>query len=225
MESGSNPELSSANPLLPYKLGTLEYSGLQGKPITKSGVRILRPPEFEALRKAASRPCWYGCQGSEGQAILDLLLFTGMRYVEAQRFQAHPDWYSSPFIYLPEEAVEKHKRKQLERWIRLNTPGGQAVERFLLGKTKVPSWWTWTDALGRWATDAHIDPVGLGPKTTRKTWESWLAYFYLRDNPNAMNLILLSQGHTGGTSIAHYLNMPFTAEDRKGMEPLVSGWI
>lgn len=208
---------SEANSLLSQKLGTLE----DPRPITKSGVRILRPDEYQRLWEAASRPVWYGCEGSDGQIILDALLKTGLRYVESQRFQRKSEWFDRRFIYLPKEAVEKHKRKQLDRWVRLNVSGVRAVESFLLIGSKVPSWWTWTDALKKWASAGGLDPIGLGPKTTRKTWESWLIFSY----PEHWLQILLSQGHTSATSINHYLNLPFLEEDKEAMKPFVQGWI
>ncbi|GAH15823.1 unnamed protein product, partial [marine sediment metagenome] len=57
-------------------------------------------------------------------------------------------------------------------------------------------------------------------KTTRKTWESWLMFFY----PQRAMEIALSQGHTTVTSLQHYLGMPFTEVDRVEMAQFVEGW-
>ena len=65
-----------------------------------------------------------------------------------------------------------------------------------------------------------LDPGGLGPKTFRKTWESWLVSSY----PERLAEITMSQGHTILTSMGHYLNMPFTPEDKQGIRPYVEGF-
>jgi hypothetical protein len=45
-------------------------------------------------------------------------------------------------------------------------------------------------------------------------------YYY----PERRLEIVLNQGHTDATSIKHYLNMPFTNEDKVAMGEYVSGW-
>lgn len=190
------------------------------KPILKGGVRILRPREYEALRGAAARPVKRGERHLQNATLLDTLLLTGMRYVEAQRLQRHPEWFDGNFIHLPSEAQLKVKCKQRERWIRLSSMG-KAVLPYFFKTRPLPSWKAWTLNLERWAELAGLDPAGLSPKTTRKTWESWL----VTCNPQHLALICLSQGHTEMTSLQHYLNMPFTEVDRLEMRKWVEGWI
>jgi len=185
-------------------------SGLM--PILKGGVRILRPCEYELLRKGTGKLV--------NQVRLDALLLTGLRYVEAQRLHEHPEWFDGKFIHLPEYAQLKAKRKQRERWVRLN-PQGQQILPFFFKGPPLPSWKSWTEAIRRWAVKAGLDPAGLGPKTTRKTWESWLVSTY----PERLTEIFLSQGHTELTSLKHYLNLPFTEVDRLEMRKWTLGWI
>ena len=181
-------------------------------PILKSGVRILRPREYETLRQGAKK--------LENHVRLDTLLLTGLRYVEAQRLCKNPEWFDGRFIHLPEYAQKKAKRKQRERWVRLN-PQGQQILPFFFKGPPLPSWKAWTLNLERWAVRAGLDSSGLGPKTTRKTWESWLVTCY----PDRVTEVFLSQGHTELTSLKHYLNLPFTEVDRLEMKKWVSGWI
>jgi len=186
---------------------------MEEKPIVLMGVRILRPWEANALIRAIKKPDY--------QIMFKALLFSGMRYVEMQRFQRHPEWFDGKHIHLPREAVKKAKRKQKERWVRLNPRGEEVISAFLRLNKSLPTWQTWRENLRRWGESAGLDPVGLSPKTTRKTWESWLAFYY----PQHLHLILLSQGHTALTSIQHYLNMPFTERDKMEMREFVEGWV
>jgi integrase len=181
------------------------------EPIRKFGVRVLRADEYQLLRQGGS---------SESERTqMDALLYTGMRYIEAQRFQENPAWFNPDgFVFLPREAIFKSKRHQLERWVKLNEIGKSILPLFLKGK-KLPSWQVWADRLKRAAIRVEFDPVGLGSKTMRKTWESWLVASY----PNRLTEILLSQGHTAITSVGHYLNMPFLAEDKAAIRPYVEG--
>lgn len=190
-------------------------------PIIKSKVRVLRPDEYAALADASLAPGWDGCRVGDGRVLLDTALHTGMRYVELQRFQWHGSrWFDGKFVFLPQEAIQKHERRQLERWVKLSTKGIETVAAFLRCSTMFPSWWAWTDALRRWAKNIGLDPQGLGPKTTRKTKESWLMATY----PEHWMEIVLSQGHTAKTSLSHYLNMPFLPEDKERMRPYLAGY-
>ena len=91
----------------------------------------------------------------------------------------------------------------------------------LFFKTKqLPTSEVWRENLERWAANVGLDPIGLGPKTTRKTWESWLTVTY----PERFNEIILSQGHDPKTSLTHYLNLPFLQSDKDRMKPWVNGF-
>jgi len=46
-------------------------------------------------------------------------------------------------------------------------------------------------------------------------------YYY----PDKAIQIIMSQGHTGEIALKHYLNMPFTDNDKREMEQYVNGWI
>ncbi|MCK4364975.1 MAG: hypothetical protein KAW45_02885 [Thermoplasmatales archaeon] len=69
------------------------------KPLLKEGTRILRPYEYKLLYNAVPK--------KDYKTMLNTLLLTGMRHVEAQRFQQHPEWFDDNFIYLPDEAEKK----------------------------------------------------------------------------------------------------------------------
>ena len=183
------------------------------QPIILHHTRVLRPKEWRALLT--------GCPKIEYKTILQTLLYTGMRYVELQRFQRNPQWFDGEFVHLPEEASRKVMRTQKERWVRLNNQGRMMVQFFITVKTSVPTYVSWNANLKCWARRAGLDDVGLSVKTTRKTWESWLMFYY----PQQMPLITLSQGHTQLISLQHYLNMPFTEADRIEIRNFVEGWV
>lgn len=197
----------------------------------RTGVRILRPDECKRLINVIPK--------QDYKTIYRAMLFSGMRFVELQRFQKHPSWFDSEFVNLPHDAVHKHKRTQLERSVRLNPIGRMAIEHFLKLKIHMPSYQSWNKNLARWGFHAELHgsesfinikhknkPTeyvcqGLSVKHTRKTYESWLVYYY----PNRITEIILSQGHNQITSIQHYLNMPFNEHDKLDMKEFVEGWI
>jgi len=183
------------------------------RPILVNGTRIFRPCEAIHLLK--------GIRKRRHETQFKALLLSGMRYVEAQRLFMNPEWFDGQFIHLPSMAVKKSKRKQRERWIRLNPLGREVVRNFLELNSNLPTWQTWGENLRRWAKKTGLEHSGLSPKTTRKTWESWLVYYY----PDKLTNIVLSQGHTVLTAIQHYINMPFTDDDKNGMREFVEGWI
>ena len=174
----------------------------------KSQVRILRPAEYEAIRQVVK----------PDQAImLDGLLLTGMRYIEARKFQQHAEWLEGKFVHVP---TLKVKAKQKERWIRLSNYAQQTIPLFLKG-TKLPGKATFDKNLKRWSQKAGIDSIGLCAKTTRKTMESWLVFYY----PDRIVNIMQSQGHDTLTSLEHYLNLPFDNADKEAMKKWLDGWI
>ena len=183
------------------------------RPIIRMGTRILRPKEFKQLLS--------GCPKTDYRTMLQCLLYTGVRYIELKRFQSFPSWFDGDFLHLPHEASRKKMRTQRERWVRLNQPGKMIVEYFTKIKTPVPTYVSFNANLKCWAKRSGLDPTGLSVKTTRKTWESWLMFYY----PQQVASITLSQGHTAITSIQHYVNMPFTETDKLEMKNYVEGWI
>jgi len=184
------------------------------KPILKVNVRILRPLEYDRLREAI--PKMYH------QIFLDTLLYTGMRYVEAQRFQEYSDWYDKETrtIHIPSQGSKKRKRKMKDRYVHLNQAGSNTISLFLKLKKDLPSRPIWYQDLRRWAEYAGVDKKGICPKMTRKTWESWLFIAY----PKATVQISMSQGHTQLTAMKHYLNLPFTDMEREEIKKRVAGW-
>jgi len=179
--------------------------------------RIFRPYEIDRILN-------FGCLKLDHKTMLLTLLYTGMRYVELQRFQKHPGWYSGSdgFIHLPSfKAQKKVKRKQPDRWVRLNNQGKQAVEYFLNLDRPLPNYNGWNANLKCWCKRAEINPIGVSVKSTRKTYESWLMFTY----PTRIMDIVGSQGHTTTISIQHYVNMPFTEEDKVGIKRYTEGWI
>jgi len=184
---------------------------------TKTGreTRIFRPREIEQLLK-------YGIPKIEHKTMFRALLYTGMRYVEMQRFQRYPGWFDGEFIHLPAfRASRKVKRKQPDRWVRLNNQGRQVIEYFNELGRNLPGYKGWNMNLETWCKRAEIDSSGVSAKSTRKTWESWLLFMY----PTRVLDIVNSQGHTTTVSIQHYCNMPFTEEDKVGIQRYVEGWI
>ena len=71
-----------------------------------------------------------------------------------------------------------------------------------------------------WARRGGLTEVGLSSKTLRKTWESWLMFYY----PKRVMEIALSQGHNTVTSLQHYLGLAFTEIDRMEMKEFIDGW-
>jgi integrase len=210
--SGSMPNYNPTDFKRPVLKGRVTINKKTGKEYDNR-IRIFRPKEFELLVK--------GCKKVEYQTMLEALLYTGTRYVELQRVQENPDWFDGEFLHLPYDAVKKDKRTQYERWVRLNQQGRTTLKFFLRLGTKLPSYQSWSMNMKRWARNVGMETKWLSSKCTRKTWESWLMFYY----PNQLPAIALSQGHTQLTSLQHYTNLPFSEGDKNEMKKYVGGWI
>jgi len=178
--------------------------------ILKNGVRLLRPSEYRMLHEAIPK--------IENRDKLDALLFTGCRYSELRWLKSHESFVRSNTILMPSR---KAKARHKERYIRLNAQGQRAVAFFLRSSRNLPTAVTWLENLKRWAEKAGIGSEGISCKTTRKTWEAWLATMY----PNNFTQIFLSQGHTEKVSLEYYLMLPYTTEDKEQMRIYTDGWL
>jgi hypothetical protein len=181
--------------------------------IYKSNTRILRPYECKLLVDNIPKLDYVN--------KFEALLYSGMRYIEVQRLYRHPEWFNGEIIHLTKKAIKKKKATVSERYVHLNPVGRRAVSHFLKSKTPLPDYSTWRENLKRWMINAKLYPDYMSPKTTRKTYESWLVTYY----PEKFNQIFLSQGHNQLTALRHYLNLPFTEKDKLEMKTFVDGWI
>jgi integrase len=181
--------------------------------ILKSGVRILRPQELRKLIDAIPK--------NEYKEKFEALLYTGARYVEIQRIYKNPTSFQGNSIHITPDMSKKRKMKYTERYIRLNPQGQRAVMYMLRSRKPYPRNSAWNENLKRWAKRAGIDDQGICPKTTRKTWESYLVTSYSQ----SLEYIFLSQGHHTLTALKFYLMIPFTDEEKKEIKYFTDGWI
>ena len=177
----------------------------------KFEVRILRPSEWEILRDNLD---------INMKRICTSPMVTGMRYAELQRFRENPDWLDGRFIYLPRGSMMKVKAKQEERAIRLSDIGKTFISDLFPAPHPLPELPAFDTKLRR-LSKRIIEGPPVNNKTFRKTWESWLVFYY----PDKVLQIALNQGHTTVTQYEHYVNIPFEEYDRKEMRKWVEGWI
>ncbi len=195
--------------------------GVIVKIIMKQGIRIFRPSELDSLIDGVVNICTKRSCEYMWFEILNALLYTGMRYVELQRFAGHKEWFdkTTMSIYLPKEASRKKKRTMPDRYVYLSSQGVVIVDNFLRRVKKVPQLRSANWILKK-ASEKTIGSKGVSVKSFRKTWESWLVVSY----PNSIPLISMSQGHTELVSLKHYLNIPFSKEDIKEIKVRTAGW-
>lgn len=107
-----------------------------------------------------------------------------------------------------------------QRDIHLTPAGREVVASFVNLVEPLPAYATMNENIKRWGDIANIDTQGLCVKSFRKTWESFLTFYY----PEKQTLICMSQGHSSITAVKHYLNMRFDERDKLEMRSLVEGW-
>lgn len=180
----------------------------------KNGIAIFTPENYEKLRDKMR---------IKHRVLSDFLLMTGMRYVEAKKVKKQ--WYNknAKKIHLPREADAKPKRTTPDRYVHLSTAGKRAVDRYFEEEYKFPTYIAFDQILKRIGKQTGFLEKGktISVKSFRKTWESWLVAIY----PERQATIALNQGHTSTTAMIHYLNIGFSAEERKQISEQVSGWM
>lgn len=185
--------------------------------IWKQGAQILNPEEYENLR---------GELNINHRLIFDGLLFTGMRGEEFWRFVANPNWFQPDrqYIGLTREAIKKTQTRYKERSVMLSNMGTRAirdlVDAIRRGEIKQISRMGWGEDIKRAALKAKLEPKGIVPKMTRKTWVSWLMVTYPEDGLR----VAASLGHDLRTMQEHYLSLPFSKSEMEQIRPYVIGW-
>lgn len=182
--------------------------------IKVKGIRILGPFEVDQFLAAIPK--------DHHKTMFEVLLWSGIRYVELQRLHEHPEWYwpNRRNIHLPEQAQKKAKRRQLERDIHPIPPQLESIMRYFFKGPKPPSRQAWDQNMGRWARLAGMKPEGFSSKTTRKTIESWMVTAGI-----PVTTICLRQGHDSVTSMRHYQGLPFTDAEKREIKKRLAGWI
>ena len=195
------------------------------------GIRILSPFDYDKLYEVIPK--------KHHQTILDVCLWTGMRYVEVQRLHEHPEWImkNRNCIHLPEEAQRKALRRQMQRYIYPIPPQLTSILPYFFDNPSPPTIEGWNQNLKRWAVKAGIVEVdqfhkygnsklktitgmkGISAKTTRKTIESWMFAIRVPENE-----ICLRQGHDRATSLKHYQGLPFTPYEKLEIRTRLSSW-
>ena len=184
------------------------------EPIYVKGVRILSPVEYDMFVSNIDKP-YHRTQ-------FDINFWSGMRYVEFQRFYKHPEWHMKErrAIHLPEEAVHKAKRKILERYIYPIPPQIESILSYFHKNPQPPVNKVCNENYKRWALKSGFEPKGFTTKMTRKTIESWMV---TADIP--LNVICLRQGHDMVTSMNHYQGLPFSDSEKADIKKRLAGWI
>jgi integrase len=180
---------------------------------TKGEIKILTPAEYQKLRAAVPK--------DDYKTILEVLIVTGMRYIEVCRLYDNHDWYneSRNIIHLPPEAQRKHKRTQQERTIQpLPAMWSHVMKNFFNG-VKPPVESSWNRDVQRWATKAGLNPYGISAKTTRKTLESWMISAGILESTTC-----LRQGHDSLTSMRHYQNLAFSDDEKRDIRKQLADW-
>lgn len=176
-------------------------------------IRILVPSEYRNIRNAIPKDLH--------KTIFDVLLITGMRYIEVLRLYDNPDWYNEKrnLIHLPETAQKKHKRKQLQRTIHpLPSMFNYIMKDFFNGR-KPADESNWNRLLRKYAETAGINPYGISAKTTRKTIESWSIAAGILEST-----VCLKQGHDSLTSMKHYQGLAFSDDELRDIKKQLSDW-
>ena len=178
--------------------------------ILKNSVRIFRPSELMKLIEAIPK--------IDHRDKLEALLYTGCRFTELQWLFRNKTAFDGSTIHMPSMKPEaRHK----DRYIRLNNNGKRAVTFFLRSKQNLPDHPGWDANLKRWCKYADISDEGVCCKSTRKTWEAFLATSY----PNNFPHIFLSMGQTDRVSLEYYMMLPYDNEEVEKIRFYTDGWI
>lgn len=182
----------------------------------KNRVAIFVPREYDELREAMR---------TKHKVLSDVLLYTGMRYTEARRIERDMYDRNKKYIFLSSEVDKKRKRVTPDRYVHLSTLGRKAMDRFFEETYEFPTYIAFDQMLNgavkRAGLTRRARGLAVSVKAFRKTWECWLAVSY----PERIIFVVMSQGHSEMVAMQHYLNVPFSTEEKRDIREHVSGWM
>lgn len=178
----------------------------------KHKIRILTPYDYDLYVSKIDKDYL--------RTIFNIAFWSGMRYVEVQRLYENPEWVlkERKTIYLPREAQKKVKRVSPERYIPI-PPQINGELAYFFKNTKPPVIKVWNDDLKRWAAKSGMSVIGISPKMTRASIESWMYQAGIE-----VGNICRRQGHDRLTSLNHYMAIPFTEAEKIEIKKRLSGW-
>ena len=182
-------------------------------PLFVKNTRIFSPNEIDMLLEAIPK--------EHSRTIFNVMLWTGMRYVEIQRLHGHPEWFIKDrnYIRLDKIASKKVKRKAEARNIPV-APQLQGELPYFFKNKQPPTLQTWDENLKRWALKAGIGPEKISAKSTRKTIEAWMHTIGMDSIE-----ICTRQGHDSLTALRHYReSISFSPDEISEIERRLSGW-
>jgi hypothetical protein len=179
--------------------------------------RILFPEEFLAICNVLEK---MGKSAKDDLTNFKMCLLTGARYEETRWIQKHPVCYDKEGRSIKVSTL-KVKVHDKERHIRLSNMAVNEIGHFFNVDKFLPTMAGWDQKLKRWTILAGITDEGVSSRMSRKTYESWL-FYYFKGSDMA---ILGSQGHDATTALHHYARIPFIEKDKQLMKEFVEGWI
>jgi integrase len=211
--------------------------------MTTDQYRILTPSEYEAFRDAIPK--------TRLRAVIDALLFTGMRYAELERFADNLTWFDAKnrAIVLPAKATKTKKERTVQLTPAYTKTLAQHLREYKILEVphitvmnhNMKRWWQNTirsDDVKRSVyyaiepTQYHqpvsdVDEWYPTPKTLRKTWESWLLFTKQDDGRPKYDSLMIahSQGHTQTIQLNHYMNMSARLKsEAEAVRRYTEGW-
>jgi integrase len=173
----------------------------------KSVVAVLTPREKNLIWEKLSTV--YRIRGN-------VLLYTGMRIVEAKNFALHPEYFrkENRAIFLPTvPGIGKEKCTIKQRTIILSDNGIKAVEEFFDHKVGFAAYQNMEDAFVLAAGKADFDTKFITTKCLRKSIVSWMLAIF----PDRQSQISRCIGHDIYTMNNYYLASGFRPTDKKDM--------
>ncbi len=194
------------------------YENLIERCKTKDGtivfkkVRILKPLEYEKIEKFISK--------NYLKTIFNIMLFTGMRYVEIKRFHENKDWFNGSNIILPKREINSFRR-QKERIIKLNEYGILWTLKFMNFNGHIPTMQNMGQNMKRWSQKVKIKPDNITIKTMRMTWFCWLLKTYPKNTIDIFN----SLGFNYVREIKQLKEVPFDVDNINLMKEYTKNWL
>lgn len=179
--------------------------------------RVLFPEEVLAIINVMEKQ---GKSAKDDLTNFKMCLLLGARFEESKWIQQHSECYdkeSRNIIYETKKVKVEHKKRK----IRLSNMTMNEIGHFFTADKFLPTQNGWDKKLKYYARLAGITDQGVSSRMMRKTYESWLMYYY----PDRKYEILQSQGHKEITAFEHYLKTDFIDKDKLLMKEFCEGWI
>lgn len=177
--------------------------------VTSEGTRVLTVKEYDQFITNIPKTM---------KSMFEISVVAGLKYIELQNLYDNPHWYDENKNQIKLYNKDSEEEKICIRTINKLPPNFPYTFKFFVDNKRPPYRSSWNKDLTRWSMNSDITPK-IGPKTPRRTIESWML-----DLNYSGNQIYSRLGYDPSSIYKHCRTIQFTKDDHEDIYQRLKKW-